>query len=159
MDLLTTRTIDVTKLALDGLMLRQKAITANTANVLSPGYQRKEVNFESQLKEIVEKEDLKTMIKEKNSIEYTPNSLDVLMNRSQPNLTAQQVRFLQTDSYDNYNPQIIDDTASGSDETGNNVDLETEVMDMASVGIKYNVLASLEQRSIKNISDAIRGDV
>ena len=159
MDLLTTRTIDVTKLALDGLMMRQKAITANTANVLSPGYQRKEINFESQLKEIVEKEDLKTMIKEKNSIEYTPNSLDVLMDRSQPNLTAQQIRFLQTDSYNNFNPQVIDDVASGSDETGNNVDLEKEVMDMANVGIKYNVLASLEQRSIKNLSDAIRGDV
>lgn len=159
MDLLTTRTIDVTKLALDGLMLRQKAITANTANVLSPGYQRKEVNFESQLKEIVEKEDLKTMIKEQNSIEYNPNSLDVMMNRSQPKLTSQQMRFLQTDSYGNYNPQIIDDTLSGSDESGNNVDLESEVMDMANVGMKYNVLATLEQRSIKNLSDAIRGDV
>lgn len=159
MDLLSTRAIDVTKLALDGLMLRQKAITANTANVMTPGYQRKEVSFESQLKEIVEKDDLKTMIKERNSIQYNPTALDIMMERSQPKLTSQEARYLQTNVYNNYDPQIVDDTDSGSDRTGNNVNLEKEVMDMASVGMKYNVLATLEQKSIRNVSSAIKGDM
>ena len=160
MDLTTTRTIDITKLALDGLMMRQKAVTANTANVITPGYQRQEVTFENQLKEIVEKDDLKTYIKEKNSIEYNPTSLDLLMGENKkPNLTPQQARYLQSDVYGGYNPQITTDIDSGSDATGNNVDLETEVMDMAAVGMKYNVLAGLEQKQFRTIAGAIKGDM
>lgn len=160
MDLTSTRTIDLTKLALDGLMMRQKAITANTANVMTPGYQRKEITFENQLREIVEKDDLKTYIKEQNSINYNPTDLDLVMGRTvQQGLTPQQVKFLQSDVYDKYNPQIIDDIVSESDRTGNNVDIEKEAMDMVSVGMKYNVLATLEQRQMRNISSAIKGDM
>lgn len=160
MDLITTRAIDLTKLAMDGLMMRQKAITANTANVMTPDYQRKDVNFESQLREIVEKDDLKTYIKEQNSIEYNPTSLDLVMdNTKQYTLTPQQAKYLKTDVYGNYNPQIIDDTESGGDRTGNNVNLESEVMGMASVGLKYNVLATLEQKQLGLIRGAIKGDM
>lgn len=160
MDLISTRTIDLTKLAMDGLLMRQKAITANTANVTTPNYQRKEVNFENQLKEIVEKDDLKNYIKEQNSIEYNPTSLDLAMGYTQQQgLTPQQTSYLQSDVYGGYNPQITDDTISGSDSNGNNVSLESEVMDMANVGMKYNILANLEQKQIRNISGAIKGDM
>lgn len=160
MDLISNRTIDVTKMALDGLMLRQKAITANTANVMTPDYQRKEVNFESQLKEIIEKDDLKTYIKEQNSLQYNPTSLDMVIDQSaQSGLTSQQKRYLQSDIYGNYNPQIVDDVESGSDSNGNNVNLESEVMDMAAVGLKYNVLATLEQKKLSDVRSAIKGDM
>ena len=160
MDLVSTRTIDMTKLAMDGLLMRQKAITANSANVMTPDYQRKEVNFENQLKEIVEKDDLKTYIKEQNSIEYNPTSLDLVMNRADnQGLTQQQTKYLQSDVYSSYNPQIVDDIVSGSDNTGNNVNLEQEVMDMASTGMKYNILATLEQKQFGLIRGAIKGDV
>lgn len=160
MDLISTRTIDMTKLAMDGLLMRQKAITANTANVMTPDYQRKEVNFESQLKEIAEKEDLKTYIKEQNSIEYNPSSLDMAMDQSrQQGLTPQQAKYLQSDVYGNYNPQLIEDTVSGSDSNGNNVSLESEVMDMATVGMKYSVLSTLEQKQFRIISGSIKGDI
>lgn len=159
-DLISTRTMDLTKLAMDGLMERQKAITANTANVMTPGYQRKEITFENQLREMVAKDDLKTYIKEQNSIEYNPTSLDVIMgNTTKPSITAQQAKYLQSDIYGNFSPQVMDDTASGSDETGNNVQLEKEVMDMAKVGNQYNVLARLEAKSVKIIAGAIKGDV
>lgn len=159
MDLISTRTIDITKMAMDGLMMRQKAITANTANVMTPDYQRKEVNFESQLKEIIEKDDLKTYIKEQNSIQYNPTSLDMVTDKSAQNgLTPQQMKYLQSDIYSSYNPQIVDDVESGSDSNGNNVNLESEVMDMASVGLKYNILATLEQKQLGIIRSAIKGD-
>ena len=57
-DLLTSRTMNVTKLGMDGLMARQNAISANIANVMTPNYQRKEVAFESQLSEIIETESI-----------------------------------------------------------------------------------------------------
>ena len=64
---LTTRAMDVTKLALDGLIQRQQAIASNTANVMTPGYQRKDVVFEDQLQEMLKKDDLKREIKAINS--------------------------------------------------------------------------------------------
>lgn len=159
MDLLSTRTIDVTKLAMDGLMMRQKAVTANIANVMTPDYQRKDVSFESQLREITEKDDLKTMLKERNSIEYTPSSLDLVTDRSPSTLTPQQAKYLQSDIYGNYDPQITDDTNSGSDSNGNNVTLEKEVMDMSSIGMKYTALSTLEQKQLGNLRSAIKGDM
>ena len=62
MDLITDRTINITQLAMSGLVDRQHAISSNVANVMTPGFQRKEVAFESQLSEIREKEDLKDYI-------------------------------------------------------------------------------------------------
>lgn len=159
MDLISNRTIDITKLAMDGLMMRQKAITANTANVITPGYQRKEVNFENQLKEIIEKDDLKTYIKEQNSLQYNPTSLDMVASSSEnQGLTQQQAAYLQSDIYSSYDPQIIDDTQSGSDSRGNNVNLESEMMNMANVGERYNVLANLEGKQLGMIKTAIKGD-
>lgn len=159
MDLITNRAIDVTKLAMDGLMARQKAITANTANVMTPDYQRKDVNFESQLKEIIEKDDLKQYIKEQNSIQYNPSSLDMVTQQSVGSgLTPQESRFLQSDIYGDYNPQIMDDTQSGSDSAGNNVNLESEMMAMANTGLKYNVLATLEGKQFQNLNAVIKGN-
>lgn len=159
-DLISTRTIDVTKMALDGLMMRQKAITANTANAMTPDYQRKEVSFEGQLRDIIAKDDLKTYIKQQNSIEYNPTSIDMAMGTGQQkSLTPQEARYLQSDIYSNYDPQITDDFVSGSDATGNNVNLEQEMMDMASVGMKYNVLSSLEAKNLNEIRSAIKGDM
>ena len=159
MDLITNRSMDVTKYALDGLMLRQQAITANTANVMTPNYQRKEVDFESQLKEIVEKEDLKDYIKGQNSIQYNPSSLDMAVGFNQPHggLTAQKARYLQSDSYSQFNPQVTDDTLTDATDNGNNVNIEKETMDMAKVGTQYTILSNLEQRAFKNVADVIKG--
>ena len=62
MDLISSRTIEITKLGMDGLIDRQQAISSNIANVMTPDYQRKEVAFESQLAEIIEREDFKDYI-------------------------------------------------------------------------------------------------
>lgn len=159
MDLITTRAIDITKFALDGLLERQKAITANTANVLSPDYTRKEINFENQLREMVEKDDLKKTIKIQNSLNYNPTSLDgaVSFDSKPSRLTVQQANYLQSDIYNNFSPQITDDTTSGMGENGNNVDMEKEMMDMAKVGTQYTILSTLEQKAIKGVLDVIRG--
>lgn len=159
MDLISTRTIDITKLAMDGLMARQKAITANIANVMTPDYQRKEVNFEDQLKGMMAQEDLKTQIKEQNSIQYNPSSIDMATGTNSISLSPQDKQFLQTDVYGNYQPQIVTDTEAGSDETGNNVTLEQEVMDMSQTNLRYNTLATLEGKRLKEIAGAIKGDI
>lgn len=160
MELLTSRTIEVTKLALDGLMERQRAISANTANAMSPDYQRKEVSFENQLKEIVDKDNVRRSIKETNSVKYNPTSLEELMGSSAQTarqLTPQQAMFLQSSNYGDFSPQVMDDTYSGAAMNGNNVELEKEMMDMAKVGTQYTILSTLEQRAFKGLQDVIKG--
>lgn len=159
MDLLTTRAIDITKFALDGLMARQQAITANTANVMTPNYQRKEVDFEGQLKAMVERDELKQYIKTQNCLQYNPTSIETasVFDRQPRTLTSQEAKYLQSNTYGDFAPQVIDDTTVGDSESGNNVDLEKEIMDMAKVGTQYTLLANLEQRSLKEISDIIKG--
>ena len=159
MDLITSRTMEITHLGMNGLMDRQHAIASNIANVNTPGYQRKEVAFESQLAEIQEKEDLKDYIKRLNSIEYKPPMLDVFTGEVHkyriPSL--QEKAYLQSNVYDQFTPQLVTDVYSGTDNHGNNVELEREMMDLSKTGTKYMVLSNLERRQFSGLSEVIRG--
>jgi len=159
MDLITNRTINITQLAMDGLIDRQHAIASNIANVMTPGFQRKEVAFESQLAEIQEKENLKEYIKGQNSIEYKPPVLDVFTGEVHKYRipTLQEKAYLQSNVYDPFRPQLVTDIYSGTDHHGNNVELEREMMDLSKTGTKYMVLSNLERRQFTQMSEVIRG--
>lgn len=161
-DLLTSRTMNIAKLGLDGLMARQNAISANIANVMTPNYQRKEVAFESQLADIIEKDNLKNYIKGQNSIKYTPQTVEDFMavgsvSPLQPkSLTTQEAKFLQSNLYNNYNPQVMDDVFTEGGKDGNNVELEREMMDLTKVGTKYVILSNLEKRAFTDLNDVLK---
>ena len=159
MDLITSRTMEITKLGMDGLMDRQHAISSNIANVMTPGYQRKEVAFESQLSEIMEKEDLKDYIKSQNSIEYKPPMVDVFTGEvhTYRTPTLQEKAYLKSNVYEDFKPQYVTDIYSGSDSTGNNVELEREMMDLSKTGMRYLVLSNLERKSFESVSRVISG--
>ena len=159
MDIISNRRMNITQLAMNGLVDRQHAIASNIANVMTPGFQRKEVAFESQLAEIREKEDLKTYIKEQNSIEYKPPMIDVFTGEIHKYRipTIQEKAYLQSNIYEQFKPQLVTDIYSGSDAKGNNVELEREMMDLSKTGTKYLVLSNLERRQFTQLSEAIRG--
>ena len=159
MDLITNRTIEITKLGMDGLMDSQHAVSSNIANVMTPGFQRKEVAFESQLAEIIENEDLKDYIKEQNSVEYKPPMVDVFTGEvhTYRTPTMQEKAYLQSNLYDKFNPQVVTDVFSGTNSSGNNVELEREMMDLSKTGTRYMVLSNLEQRQFTGLSSVIQG--
>ncbi len=165
MDILSSRASNITHLAMDGLLERQRAIGANIANVETPGYQRKEVAFESQLSEIIETEDLKDYIKGQNSIKpvktksATYDDFMRLQDAQQARrpLTIQEKQFLITNSYGKYDPQVMDDVFSEGTLDGNNVELEKEMMDLSKNGMKYVTLSGLEKKYFSGISEVIRG--
>ena len=159
MDLITNRTMEITHLGMNGLMDRQHAIASNIANVMTPGYQRKEVAFESQLAEIQEKENLKDYIKGLNSVEYKPPVMDVFTGEIHKYRipTLQEKAYLQSNVYDQFKPQLVTDMYSGTDSKGNNVELEREMMDLSKTGTKYLVLSNLERRQFSSLSEVIRG--
>jgi len=159
MDLITSRTMDITKLSMDGLMERQHAISSNIANVMTPDYQRKEVAFESQLAEIIEREDLKDYIKGQNSIEYIPPNVDVFTGEVHHyrTPTMQEKAYLKSNTMEDFKPQYVTDIYSGPNVDGNNVELEREMMDLAKTGQQYLVMSNLERRQFANIRNAIMG--
>ncbi len=159
MDLISSRTIEITKLGMNGLMERQQAISSNIANVMTPGFQRKEVAFESQLAEIIEKEDLKDYIKGQNSIEYKPPMVDVFTGdiHTYRTPTQQEKAYLQSNTYSEFKPQYVTDVYSGSNPDGNNVELEREMMDLSKTGTRYLVLSNLQRRQFSELSSVIRG--
>lgn len=159
MDLITDRTINITKLGMDGLMDRQHAVASNIANVMTPDYQRKEVAFESQLAEIVEKEDLKDYIKGQNSIDYKPPMIDVFTGEIHKyrTPTLQEKAYLKSNTLEQFKPQIVTDVYSGTNSSGNNVELEREMMDLSKTGTRYMVLSNLERRQFSGLSEAIKG--
>ena len=73
MDLFNVRAIEITKLAMDGLSQRQTAIASNTANSMTPDYQRKQVAFEDQLREIIERDNIRRDLRMENSLAYQKN--------------------------------------------------------------------------------------
>lgn len=148
-----TRSIEITKLALDGLSERHKAIAANTANVMTPGYQRKEVAFEDQLRDFIHKEDYKRNVKRANSAALSYNAtLEDIQNRP----TQSQIAVTNQNVYNTFNPEIIRDTSQYNPETGNNVDIEKEMMDMAKAGVQYSLLAKLEGKMFEGLGTVIR---
>lgn len=159
MDLISNRTIEITKLGMDGLMDRQHAISSNIANVMTPDFQRKEVAFESQLAEIIEKENLKDYIKGQNSIEYKPPMVDVFTGdiHTYRTPTQQEKAYLQSNTMEQFRPQVVTDLYSGSDSKGNNVELEREMMDLSKTGTRYLVLSNLERSQFSHLSEVIRG--
>ena len=162
MDILSNSTMEVSKLALDGLMARQQAISSNIANVMTPDYQRQDVYFESQLQEMIAKDDLKEYIKLENSAQYQqhrPSSFEEynVLNQQPKSMTIQKAQFLQSDIYKDFSPQIVEDTNVIDPMSGNNVDLEQEVMQLAKNGTKYSVLSSLMSHEFKVIGSVIKG--
>ena len=77
MDFINSRTRTITEMALNGLYERQKALASNTANVLTPNYQRKDVEFEAQLQNAIKLADEKEATKLRSTQEYLENPKEI----------------------------------------------------------------------------------
>ena len=151
MDLLNIRAVEVTKLAMDGLLERQKAIASNTANSMTDGYQRKDVAFEDQLRDIISKDEIRKEIR-------MQNSLNPISANAAQKLTREHAIFLnQRDYSENFKPEILGDYSDSGYGSGNNVDIEEEMINKAKTGTQYQIMSSLESKMLTNISRVIQG--
>ena len=152
MNFIENRTTEIGAMALDGLYERSKAISANTVNALTPGYQRKTVSFEDSLRNIINRENEKEQIKMQNSIDYQMNPKKVLQGQ-----TPEQLAFLNTEIDEGFMINVETDTSDAMGLEDNNVNLEEEMMDEAATGMKYRVLSSLLSKNYGLLNQIIRG--
>ena len=152
MDFIDNRTRAIGAMALDGLQERAKAISANTVNVLTPNYQRKEVSFEQSLQNVIARENEKEATKIQNSIMYQKNPQDILKGQS-----PAQIAFMNSAYEEGYSINVDVDTSDAQGLDGNNVNLEKEMMDEAKNGMQYQVVAALLSKSYAMMNNVIKG--
>lgn len=133
-----TRSVDLLSRAMDVNTLRYQVSANNIANAEVPNYKRQEVNFESELKRAFESE------------------AD----------TAHRFQLTQTDSrhialnepydYREVEPRRVTDWASTANANGNNVDAESEAMNIMKIQLNYRLLAQLENFEFSQIKTALK---
>ena len=152
MDLVNNRTRDIMQMSLDGLYERSKAIASNTANALTPGYKRREVNFEQSLQQIIARENEKEEIKAQNAAMYQKNPAQMLQGQS-----PEQIAFLNSDINKGFYINVEQDSSAGYEIDGNNVNIESEMMDETKNAMQYNAVASLLSKSYEQMRIIISG--
>ncbi|MBR2386192.1 flagellar basal body rod protein FlgB [bacterium] len=152
MDFINSRTRTITEMALDGLYERQKALASNTANVLTPNYQRKDVEFEAQIQHAIKMADEREQERLQNSKMFVENPAEALK-KFDP---AREAFFSQNKIDENYKPTVVTDFV-GQNHEGNNVSLENEMMQTAKTGTQYTILSTLLGRSFDGLEQVIKG--
>jgi flagellar basal-body rod protein FlgB len=126
--------INVLSQALTGLAQRQQAIAGNIANVDTPGYQRKDVNFESQLR------------------------AELGIDSGVGMATTAQSHLAGAGSA----PGLLDTAAGGSGgaspnkrNDGNNVDIDYEMAQLSQTTLQYETLTQATQTSFNTLNGIV----
>jgi flagellar basal-body rod protein FlgB len=109
--------VNAASLALKGLSARQQAISNNIANVDTPGYSAKTVDFESTLSRTLNQSSAKVAISKTNKLHM--------------DTTSSSSDFLTS----------VNRAGGSTREDGNNVDIDTELIDMSETNIKYQAIS------------------
>jgi len=127
-----TNTFSALEKALDASWLRNEVIAQNIANVDTPGYKRQEVAFEEYLDKAMTASDFKGNTSDKRHVSIGGGSLDAVAARVSTPGSGLSVRL---------------------DE--NNVDIESEMADMAENTIRYNMLVTSLNAGYSNLKYVI----
>ena len=125
--------IQLLKRSLGAASLRQETIASNIANVTTPGYQRKEVQFQEKLKESMQESHIAGVRTDSRHIQIGSTK------------TAE------------INPQVEVDTSEDAASGINNVDVDKEMADLAKNQIYFSATATLVARKFRGLKAAIRG--
>ena len=158
MDFFSKPAIEVTTLALDGLAARHNALISNISNAETPGYKRVDVKFEDQLSNIIQRDKLSEQIKDENSLDNGPGTPGLMFIGN--SLIPHGVGFSEDQSVNNYNyfkPEVVADDNAPLDAKGNSVNIESEMVELAKNGTKYEALSTLQQKEFGSLSEIIKG--
>lgn len=125
--------MDVLTAALDGSSLKNKTISNNLANVNTPGYKKSTVNFESELRSIIEGKNTKLSLNKTNNRHLGKGSGS--LQKFQPNV------------------DVHENTSTRRDK--NNVNPDIEMIELAKSTIVYNALADRISGKFSKIQSVI----
>lgn len=149
MDLITSLTTQAVSKAMDGLAKRHQAIASNLANVETPNYRRRDVNFEGALDHALRN------TRQSGSSSRQASNDDAL--------TLKTTRFghISTGSdditLDGIQPEITEAQDMKYRNDGNSVDVENEMAQLAKNTQRYVALSTMQSRNLKSIRAIITG--
>lgn len=156
MDLTSSSVTDTMISSLNALSLRHKALTSNIANADTPDYKRVDVAFEDQLAGIVKNERDQQSKKEAYSAQLLKSPTGAIT------LDSNLLRFnvLNSDestlTHENFNPQTASTDDTAVDNKGNNVNIESEMSELAKNGMTYNAVAHMLSKKYSGLADVIK---
>jgi flagellar basal-body rod protein FlgB len=125
--------IPLLKRSLDASNLRQKVISNNLANIGTPGYDRREVSFEDQLRKAMHRDGVQGRTTDPRHIPIGHESVAKVM------------------------PEVLQVTDQSETNGVNNVDVDQEMTALAKNQILFNTAARLAAARFKGLRKAITG--
>ena len=132
-----SKTVDLLHRALDANSVRREVLADNLANADTPDFKRSDVNFESQLKRALDTEK-----------QRPPLEMDMTHPKHISNWKEMDYREVK--------PRRTLDYLSASQNNGNNVDAEQEVMRLLQNQMMYMLLAQAETFQFSQVNQALR---
>lgn len=133
-----TRSVDLLSRAMDVNTLRYQVSANNIANSEVPNYKRQELNFESELKRALESE-------ADSSRRLTLKTQD-----------ERHIQINEPYDYRDVEPRRVTDWTATAKANGNNVDAETEAMNIMKIQLNYRLLAQLENFEFSQVKTAMK---
>jgi flagellar basal-body rod protein FlgB len=133
-----TRSVDLLQRALDVNTLRYQVSANNIANAGVPNFKRSTVNFESSLKRAFESE------------KAAANAFPLTRTDERHFSLAEPI------DYRSVEPRRVLDYTTTAKANGNNVDAETEAMNITKIQMQYRLLSQLENFEFSQIRTAIK---
>lgn len=133
-----TRTTDLLHRAMDVSTLRYQVTANNLANAEVPNYKRVEVNFESELKRALDAE--------KNAGE------SFVMKTTDP----RHIPSEGPKDYRTIEPRRVRDYLTTTKANGNNVDAETEAMNVLKTQLNYQLLTQLQAFEFSQVKSVLK---
>jgi flagellar basal-body rod protein FlgB len=131
------KSLDIMQREMDVSVLRRQVIANNIANADTPNFKRSTVDFESQLKRALDSE---------------KSTGDLEAEMTDP----RDIPFSRSVDYKTVGPRRVLDYLSTSDNNGNNVDLEQEMMDSMNNQLEYQLLAQAVSSQFARINVVLR---
>lgn len=122
--------------SMDTYSLRQKAISNNIANAMTPGYKAQKVSFEEEYKKLLEPVPLRGIRTHENHIQI-----------------PQMKKLADID------PEIVFKESPLNDTGLNNVDIDKEMAEMAENSLRFEMATKLVNRRFGGVRRAIQGRV
>lgn len=130
------KTVDILHRTMDVSLLRRDVLANNIANADTPNFKRTEVNFETRLKQALESENVKPT-----PAKYTHE---------------RHIPFFRPIDYRTVTPRRVLDYLTTSDNNGNNVDMEQEMMSALHNQLHYNIMVDAVSNQFRQINIVLR---
>jgi flagellar basal-body rod protein FlgB len=149
MDLITSLTSQVMTKAMDGLAKRHQAVASNLANVETPNYHRRDVNFEGALDHAI-----KNARHSGAQSRQASNDDAMMLKTTHPGHIAIGHGDI---TLEGVQPEISEARDMKYRNDGNSVDVENEMAQLAKNTQRYVALTTMQSRGMKSIRSVITG--